>query len=142
MAGVCHYGGYRCGHVATDPDDSEHVGATVGDSSTAELSGMVWALIIILQHCGDGGSCSRGVVYYDSLVAAHIADGTWTSSGSLASVATGLSTLLDFACLLDITHEKGHDDFFEDFSKAFQKLNELGSGVGMGAPKGVGDVPV
>ncbi len=25
--------------------------------------------------------------------------------------------------------EKGHDQFFIDFAKAFQKLNELGSGV-------------
>ena len=77
--GICHFGGFRSGHVATRGDDCELIGACGGgstlDASSAELSGMSWACSPILwpwqllHLCRyllrlDGGSsqCRRPVV--------------------------------------------------------------------------------
>jgi cytochrome c peroxidase len=54
-------------------------------------------------------------------------------TGELMMLPSDMALVWDPAFRKHVEHyatEKGHDDFFNDFAKAFQKLNELGSGVG------------
>lgn len=103
------FGGTRMGPVILDPLHPEYVGASMQDSISGELSEMVWSLMFDLQFCNAAGRPpSQCDVFYDSEVAAHSANCTWGSYGSLARVATSLYSLLHTVSTLGLRQEHGH----------------------------------
>ena len=91
----------------TDPSSHEYLGATIGASNTAELSGFSWAMGFALQF---KDTLHTARILYDSEFAAHASDSTWSVGGhiGLARTASTVFNMLTVCVHTKLQHEDAH----------------------------------
>ena len=94
------------GHVQTNPDADDFIGAEVGSNNTAELSGFAAALRWLLMEGGDEAATIRA----DSTYAGNLASGVWKAKANRELVAHVQALWAEVASLrpLSWSHVKAH----------------------------------
>ena len=99
---VCHFGGL----VQTQPDHWSYLGAAALNSFTAEVSGIAWASLWLLQW---PAGC-HVFYHYDNLSAAHCSTGEWSAASHKLLVNTShvLTRMVMRRHRAEFCHVKGH----------------------------------